>query len=85
MVELCTYCLFTVLLEHLVQLVWKLQIELERLKLEVKQTMEMYKNACKEAVSAQKKVCSDYVCTSIRAFDRFLKDLAFAYIFSDTT
>lgn len=42
-------------------MIWKFQRELEaemkRLKLELKQTMDMYSSACKEAISAKKKVC----------------------------
>lgn len=33
---------------------------MRRLKLELKQTMDMYSNACKEALSAKKKVWPKY-------------------------
>lgn len=34
------------------------EAEMRRLKLELKQTMEMYSTACKEALSAKQKVCT---------------------------
>lgn len=33
------------------------EAEMRRLKLELKQTMDMYSSACKEALSAKQKVC----------------------------
>ena len=32
---------------------------MRRLRLELKQTMEMYNSACKEAIDAKQKVCFD--------------------------
>lgn len=34
-----------------------LESEMKRLKLELKQTMDMYSTACKEALTAKQKVC----------------------------
>ncbi|KAI3468100.1 hypothetical protein Pfo_024763 [Paulownia fortunei] len=42
--------------KNLLEFTWKWQNEVRRLKLEVKQTMNMYNTACKEAVSAQHRV-----------------------------
>jgi hypothetical protein len=38
------------------------EAEMRRLRLELKQTMEMYNSACKEAVDAKQKVCLLLYC-----------------------
>jgi len=38
------------------------EAEMRRLRLELKQTMEMYNSACKEAIDAKQKVCSMLHC-----------------------
>jgi hypothetical protein len=41
-----------------------LEVEMRRLRLELKQTMEMYSTACKEALSAKQKVVYTIVLCS---------------------
>lgn len=38
-----------------------LELEMKRLKLELKQTMDMYSNACKEAITAKQKVNASFI------------------------
>ena len=38
------------------------EAEMRRLKLELKQTMEMYSTACKEALTAKQKVWENRIC-----------------------
>ena len=38
------------------------EAEMRRLKLELKQTMEMYSTACKEALTAKQKVWENHIC-----------------------
>ena len=39
-----------------------MESEMRRLKLELKQTMEMYSEACREALAAKQKVQGSHVC-----------------------
>jgi hypothetical protein len=39
-----------------------MESEMRRLKLELKQTMEMYSEACREALTAKQKVQRSHVC-----------------------
>ena len=52
------------------------ELEMKRLKLELKQTMEMYSTACKEALTAKQKV---YICPDLSHFLN-VKNQSFSYI-----